>query len=248
MTELEIRRSVIDTAKCYYGVQEGSERHKELINLYNSVLPRPRGHKMSYTDSWCDAYVTVVGDLAGTSELIGRECGCEEHVKIFKSLGIWEEDGTIVPKPADIIVYNWDDQTQPNDGYSDHIGYVVEVNGATGIIKVIEGNHLDQVGYRNIMVGDGRIRGYAKPRYDLLASPIYFYENLGWNRDEQGWWYVYGREKGQYHKNNVVRFPDKDGSEKLWAFDAEGYLCNPTHCTVNPDGSLFLINGERIKP
>lgn len=58
--------------------------------------------------------------------MIGRECGCEQHVKIFQSMGIWIENGTIVPKPGDIILYNWDQSYQPNNGYSDHIGFRTE--------------------------------------------------------------------------------------------------------------------------
>lgn len=60
---------------------------------------------------------------AGAVDLIGgTECGVEEHVKLFKKAGIWIEDGTITPEKGDIVVFNWDDATQPNDGYSDHIG------------------------------------------------------------------------------------------------------------------------------
>lgn len=51
----------------------------------------------------------------------------EQHVKLFKKAGIWIEDGTITPEKGDIVVFNWDDATQPNDGYSDHIGVVRSV-------------------------------------------------------------------------------------------------------------------------
>ncbi|WP_199607201.1 MULTISPECIES: CHAP domain-containing protein [unclassified Blautia] len=50
-------------------------------------------------------------------------------MKIFREVGIWIEDGTITPEPGYVIVYNWDKATQPNDGYSDHIGFVEEVSG-----------------------------------------------------------------------------------------------------------------------
>ena len=53
-------------------------------------------------------------------------------------MGIWIEDGTIVPKPGDIILYNWGQSYQPNNGYSDHIGFVESVSG--GQITCIEGN------------------------------------------------------------------------------------------------------------
>lgn len=84
-------------------------------------------------------------------------------MKIFKQKGIWIEDGTITPKPGDIILYNWDDNTQPNDGYSDHIGYVESVSGNT--ITTIEGNKGEAVARRTLNIGNGNIRGYARPKY-----------------------------------------------------------------------------------
>ena len=102
------------------------------------------------------------------SELIGRECGCEEHINIFKKLGIWIEDGTITPKPGYVIVYSWRVAKQPNDAYADHIGAVVSVQNGT--ITVIEGNKGEAVGYRTIPVGWGYIRGYAAPKYDAAAA------------------------------------------------------------------------------
>ena len=93
----------------------------------------------------------------------GTECGVEEHVKLFQRAGIWIEDGTITPKRGDIIVYNWDDDTQPNDGFSDHIGFVESVAG--GKIVAIEGNYSDSVKRRVLNVGAGNIRGYARPKY-----------------------------------------------------------------------------------
>ena len=90
--------------------------------------------------------------------------------KIFKRAGIWLEDGTITPKPGDIIVYNWDQKTQPNDGYADHIGIVESVSGNT--ITTIEGNYKDSVGRRTIAVGNGQIRGYARPKYAKSTTKI----------------------------------------------------------------------------
>ncbi len=135
----------------------------EIIDLYNSTKPLPRGYAVKYSDEWCDTFVSACGIKAGCSDLIGRECGCEQHVNIFKQMGIWIEDGTITPKAGDIILYNWDTNSQSNNGYSDHIGIVESVNGYT--ITVIEGNMSERVGRRNIRIGHGNIRGYARPRY-----------------------------------------------------------------------------------
>lgn len=157
-------KDIIKTAKTYIGCKEADGSHKKIIDIYNGHKPWARGYKMSYSDSWCDAFVSAVAVQAGAVNLIGTECGVEEHVKIFKEKGIWIEDGTITPKKGDIIVFNWDDSTQPNDGYSDHIGFVEKVSG--GIITTIEGNYADAVKRRTIAVGHGNIRGYARPKYD----------------------------------------------------------------------------------
>lgn len=65
-------------------------------------------------------------------------------------------------------MYNWDTSVQPNNGYSDHIGIVESVNGYT--ITVIEGNMNERVGRRNIRIGHGNIRGYARPRYSTSSG------------------------------------------------------------------------------
>lgn len=154
--------------KGWIGFSEANGLFKQIIDLYNSVKPLPRGYAVKYTDEWCDTTVSAAGIKAGCTDLIGRECGCEEHVKIFKALGIWNEDGTITPQPGYIIVYNWDKATQPNDGYSDHIGVVESVSN--GQITAIEGNKGETVARRVLSVGNGYIRGYASPNFAKSGS------------------------------------------------------------------------------
>ena len=90
-------------------------------------------------------------------------------MKLFKKAGIWEEDGTVTPEPGWLIVYNWDDNTQPNDGFSDHIGIVEKVSG--GMITAIEGNISGGVvGRTTRKIGHGNIRGYAKPKYGTSSG------------------------------------------------------------------------------
>lgn len=156
-------QSVVSVAQGCIGWSEANGKFKTIIDGYNEHKPLARGYAVKYSDEWCDTFVSYVAIKAGAVDLIGTECGCEEHVKIFKSKGIWLEDGTITPKPGDVIVYNWDDGTQPNDGYSDHIGYVESVSGGT--ITAIEGNKGEAVARRQIPVGWGYIRGFARPKY-----------------------------------------------------------------------------------
>lgn len=156
-------QDVLNVMRSWIGYSEANGKHKQIIDLYNSHKPLARGYAVKYSDEWCDTTVSAAAIKAGVVDLIGTECGCEQHVKIFQSMGIWIEDGTITPKPGDIILYNWDDATQPNDGYSDHIGYVESVSGRT--ITLIEGNKGEAVARREIPVGWGYIRGYARPKY-----------------------------------------------------------------------------------
>lgn len=156
-------QNVLDVMRSWIGYSEANGKFRQIIDLYNSHKPLARGYAVQYDDEWCDTTVSAAGIKAGAVDLIGTECGCEEHVKIFKQKGIWIEDGTITPQPGDIILYNWDDGSQPNNGYSDHIGYVESVSRNT--ITCIEGNKGEAVGRRSIPVGWGYIRGYARPKY-----------------------------------------------------------------------------------
>jgi len=154
----------------WIGFSEGNGKYRQIIDIYNRHQPLARGYSVKYTDEWCDTTVSAAAIAAGMTDLIGTECGCEEHVKIFKAKGIWIEDGTITPKPGYIILYNWDKASQPNDGYSDHIGVVESVSG--GKITVIEGNRGNAVSRRTIPVGWGYIRGYAAPKYDAVSKVV----------------------------------------------------------------------------
>ena len=136
-------QDVLDVMRSWIGYSEANGKFRQIIDLYNSYQPLARGYAVQYTDEWCDTAVSAAAIQAGCVDLIGTECGCEKHIEIFKEKGIWIEDGTIVPLPGDIILYNWDCQAQPNDGYSDHIGYVESVSGQ--MITVMEGNYNEEV-------------------------------------------------------------------------------------------------------
>ena len=159
------RDRVLRAAANLVGVRSGSAAHHQLVKDYNSINPLPVGYAVKNSDDWCDVFVTTVFQREGLSHLIGRECGVERHIQIFKRLGIWNEDGASTPKAGDIITFNWDQYSQPNDGFADHIGIVERVEN--GLIHTIEGNS-GVVGTvkRNVYrIGHGNIRGFATPRY-----------------------------------------------------------------------------------
>ena len=157
------RDRILRAAASLVGVRGGSAAHHQLVNDYNSVRPLPVGYAVKNSDDWCDIFVTTVFQREGLSGLIGRECGVERHIQIFKHLGIWNEDGSSTPKAGDIITFNWDQNSQPNNGFADHIGIVESVSN--GFIHTIEGNSNDQVRRNTYRIGHGNIRGFASPRY-----------------------------------------------------------------------------------
>ena len=168
MNEMQVRQNVVSTARKYKGCNEADGSHRKIIDGYNSHKPLARGYAVKYTDAWCATFVSFIAILLGYTDIIPTECGCEQQINLFKQKGRWQEDGTVKPQIADVIYYNWDDGTQPNDGYADHVGYVAEVNGNT--MKVIEGNYSNAVKERTLTVGAGNIRGYGKPDYAKKAT------------------------------------------------------------------------------
>ena len=76
-------------------------------------------------------------------------------------MGIWQENDAFVPKPADEVLYDWDDgpnyATTDNKGNPEHVGMVEKVVGND--ITVIEGNmNGGMVGRRTLKVNGRYIR------------------------------------------------------------------------------------------
>ena len=166
-------QDVLKVMESWVGKSRAKGTHKDIIDLYNGHKPLARGYKVTYNDEYCDTTVSAAFIKLDAVDLIGgTECGVQKHIDIFKAKGIWIEDGTIIPEPGYIVCFNWDDGTQPNDGYADHIGFVYSVNKAKGIMTFVEGNMSGGVvGYRyNVPIGWGYIRGYAKPKYAAKSS------------------------------------------------------------------------------
>lgn len=159
---------VLNQARAMLGVSQYSQGHQRLINEYNSVVPVPVGYLVNADDDWCDVFVTTMFDRVSASHLIGRECGVERHIAIFKQLGIWIEDGSTTPRIGDIITFSWRTNSQPNNSWGDHIGIVESVTN--GVITTIEGNSNRQVRRNTYPVGHGNIRGFARPKYGQESS------------------------------------------------------------------------------
>ena len=168
MTEDAIRQRVVDTALAYLGVREGTAEHKGIVNLYNSQSKPPRGYLLKDTDAWCAAFASVVGIVLGISHIILPECSCGKMIELYKAAGRWEERDDYVPRPGDLVMYDWQAQSGECTGAPDHVGLVEKVEGKT--ITVIEGNYDNRVKRRDICVEYIKVRGYCLPDYAGLVQ------------------------------------------------------------------------------
>ena len=125
-------QALLSKAQAYLGVQGGSPAHQALIDAYNAVDPLPVGYAVTYSDDWCDVFVTVMGDQAGIAHLIGRECGVPRHLTWCQEQGIWL--GHVWPQAGDLIFFDF------GGGPASHIGIVESVDGDSETINTIEGN------------------------------------------------------------------------------------------------------------
>ena len=165
------RLDFVNKAITYLERNEADGSHKGIIDLYNSITPLPVGYKVKYTDDWCAAFVSAVAKACGMTGIVFPECGCERMIKLYQKAGRWQENDGYTPKAGDIIFYDWQDNgVGDNRGFSDHVGIVVAVNGT--VIKLIEGNLSNKVGYRNLLINGKYIRGYGLPDFEGGAASV----------------------------------------------------------------------------
>lgn len=164
-SEMALRQSFVEEAEKWLACKEEDGTHKPIIDLYNSHTPLAQGYTVKYEDSWCATFVSAVAIKCNLTDIIPTECGCQRQIELFKGLNRWQEDDNYLPTPGDIIYYSTggSKQSGDNEGWSDHVGIVVSVEGKT--ITVIEGNYDNQVKYRTIKVGHKLIRGYGLPDF-----------------------------------------------------------------------------------
>jgi hypothetical protein len=206
MTTTDLREILVATARAYMGANSYNGQKQEIIDIYNKNQPRPRGYKVQYSDAWCATFVSAMGYIAGFSRIVFPECSCPEMITKYMFANCWEERDDYVPKPGDIIFYDWDDNGHGDcTGVPDHVGIVETCNGYN--ITVIEGNKGDTVGRRNLLVNSRYVRGYGVPNYSLLTD----------DKDEPETKPESEEDEMVYHNLNEV--PD-------WGKDAIKALCD----------------------
>jgi len=158
------REQVVAIMRGWLGYSGANGKYKEIVDLYNNHEPLARDYKLQYTDAWCAAAVSAAFIEAGMTDIAPTEVSCSQMIERYKELGQWQEDDGYVPKPGDVIMYDWQDGgTGDNRGGADHVGIVEKVEGT--VITVIEGNKNNAVERRTVTVGGQYIRGYGTPNY-----------------------------------------------------------------------------------
>lgn len=169
MTEQDLRGIVCAQARGWLGRKEADGSHREIIDVYNTIRPLPRGYRMTYSDPWCAAFVSAVAQATNMTEWIYPECACDPMISLYRQHGRWMEDDSYRPQAGDVIFYDWQDSgAGDNTGSSDHVGLVVGVDGNR--IIIIEGNCSDMVCYQYRGVNARYIRGYGLPDYAAAAA------------------------------------------------------------------------------
>lgn len=159
------RAAIVALAKSWKGKNEGDGSHQEIIDIYNSFKPHPRGYKLQYSDPWCAGTASALAIKLGYTDIIPVECSCYYWIEHAKAMGIWVENDGYVPKLGDFILYDWQDSgSGDNQGVADHIGIVTKA-GKTSF-TVTEGNKNNAVGDRSMQVNGRYIRGFVTPKYD----------------------------------------------------------------------------------
>lgn len=173
MTEAEVRQKVLGFMQGWVGLKRADRSHAPIIDTYNGHKPLPRGYKVTYSDAYCATTVSAAAIKAGFTDIMPVECSCANLISEAQKRGIWQESDAYVPKPADEILYDWDDGANyaatDNKGHPEHVGMVEKVAGND--ITVIEGNmNGGVVGRRTIKVNGRYIRGYITPNYASKAT------------------------------------------------------------------------------
>lgn len=156
---------MVKLAQSWIGKKESNGTHKEIIDIYNTYRPLPRGTKMQYDWAWCACTVSALAIKLGYTDIVPIEMSCSRMIALAKNMGIWVETDSITPTPGMFLLYDWDDNGKgENKGDPEHIGIVEKV--ANGKITVIEGNYGNAVKRRVLDVNGRYIRGYIAPKYD----------------------------------------------------------------------------------
>lgn len=224
------RSAMVALANSWLGKNEADGSHKMIVDIYNQFLPHPRGYKLKYTDAWCAGTFSALAIKLGYTDIVPIECSCVRMIEKAKAMGIWIEEDNHVPKLAEAVLYDWNDNgVGDNKGSADHIGIVTYVNESNSTFVVVEGNYSNSVKKRTLSFDSRYIRGFVSPKYDedgVVQAP----EQTSGKSIE-----VVAREviAGQWGK----------GADRKVALEKAGYDSVAVQTRVNQ-----ILNGSTTKP
>lgn len=249
------RQKVINYLVQYIGIKEGSAEHKAILKVFNDSGLCKR-YKMTVNDPWCATGVSAAFIASGLADIFPCvECSCENMINLAKKAGIWIEDDAYVPSKGGIILYDWQDSGVGDcTGWTDHVGIVESV--INRVIRVIECNISNTVGYRTLAVNGRCIRGYIVPKYrngskksvtDVAKEVIAGTWGNGADRKAALTAAGYNYDEVQTVVNNLLT-PSKpveevarevingkwgNGAERKTGLEAAGYDCSAVQKKVN---------------
>ena len=156
------RKDIVKTAKQI-------KTHEEVVKSYNKIRPLPVGYLLKNSDDWCAAFVSVVFSYHNYTKI--AECSVPRMIGLASDYGILH-DKTYIPKPGDIVVYDWD---SVKDG--DHVGIVIDIDNMH-LMTVREGNKDNAVGNRVIFSDAKEISFYITPKFEEDAASAADYKTV----------------------------------------------------------------------
>ena len=146
------RQTAVQTAISFKG------KRNEIVDIYNTYLPRPRGYKVKYDDMLCATYISAVYVKLGWTDIVPPECGAWRLYANMEALGRAVLDKKRVPEVGDLIFFGNGTTVKKIQ----HVGIVTEVQNGKQIyyydIQANVGRHTCPVGYSYVM-------GYGMPDY-----------------------------------------------------------------------------------
>ena len=166
-----LRDVFVRSAYEFVGTKEKSAEHQTIVDMYNAIVPLPRGYKVTVLDPWCAIFVSAMLSISGVLDLIPvAECSCTKMLTMFK---MNPKYGTVVTEQTDptmdMISYGdlifYGPKASPV-GESSHVGIVYAKHNYD--IKTIEGNWRNSVYMRMRQCGtkvwDG-VAAYVKIKF-----------------------------------------------------------------------------------
>lgn len=80
-------------------------KREEVVDIYNTYLPRPRGYKVKYSDMLCATFVSSIFIYLGWTDIVPPECGARQLYQNMEKIGRGIPDKKRVPNVGDLIFF-----------------------------------------------------------------------------------------------------------------------------------------------